>query len=156
MVKTKTENPTILDVYAGVGSFSIWLKDYAKQITAIEYSSHSSVDANENIKLNKAEDKIEYIEGDADVILQDFVSKNISYDVVILDPPRKGCSQEALEATANIADKYIIYVSCNPSTLARDTAILAEMNYTPEFIQPVDMFCHTHHIECVMLFSKNI
>lgn len=156
IIKSKTDNPTILDVYAGVGSFSIWLKDLAKEITAIDSSSHSSMDAVENIKLNNCEQKITYIEGNADNILTELVEKNSNYDVVILDPPRKGCSPEVLESAASLANKYIIYVSCNPSTLARDTAILAELNYTPEFIQPVDMFCHTHHVECVMLFSKNI
>lgn len=154
MLKEKINLVTLLDVYAGVGSFSIWLKDIVENITAVEYSSHSAIDAQENIKLNNCEDKINYIEGNADNILSELVKLNKSYEVVLLDPPRKGCSPDALKAAANLAEKNIIYVSCNPATLARDTAILEQLNFNPEYVQPVDMFCQTHHVECVVMFNR--
>ncbi len=76
------------------------------------------------------------------------------FDVVILDPPRKGCEQEALELISEVAPKYIVYVSCNPSTLARDLNILKEHGYNAQKVQPIDMFPHTYHIETVVFLEK--
>ena len=156
IIKNKGGKPSILDVYSGVGSFSIWIKSLASAITAIEENPHAVKDALENIKLNSDIEgaNIETIEGNADEILQKFIESNIKFDVTILDPPRKGCSEEALNSVVSLTDKYIIYVSCNPSTLARDMKFLFEKGFIPEFIQPVDMFCHTYHIESIAVLTK--
>ncbi len=155
IVKNNTKNPSILDVYAGVGSFTFWLEDLASDITAIEDSPNAVKDALENIKLNNINPKkINYLQGNADSRLEQLTKENKKYDIVILDPPRKGCSQTALNAVKQLTDKYIIYVSCNPATLARDLKYLNEFGFTPEFAQPVDMFCHTYHIESIVLLKK--
>ena len=76
------------------------------------------------------------------------------FDLVIIDPPRKGCNNEVLDIISRLSKKHIIYVSCNPATLARDMKILKEKGFEPKFVQPIDMFCHTYHIETVVLFEK--
>jgi 23S rRNA (uracil1939-C5)-methyltransferase len=86
--------------------------------------------------------------------LQELVEKSRTYDITILDPPRKGCSEAALNAANKLTQKYIIYVSCNPATLARDLQFLSN-NFIPEFVQPVDMFCHTYHIESIAVLRKS-
>lgn len=156
IVEERLNMPAILDVYAGVGSFAIWLKDIASNITAIEESPQAVEDAKRNIDLNKApqDADITVLEGNADTVLESLATDNKKYDVVILDPPRKGCSQTAINSVIKLADKYIIYISCNPSTLARDVKLLTDSGFTPEFAQPVDMFCHTYHVESIVVLKK--
>lgn len=154
-IKSRLQNPTVLDVYAGVGSFTIWLKDIASKIVAIEENPYAVSDARENLKLNNCEDKITYLEGNADKLLADLANENTKFDVVVLDPPRKGCAKEAIDAIIKLAEKYIIYVSCDPATLARDVKILNENGFIPEYVQPVDMFCHTYHIESIVVLKRD-
>lgn len=156
IIEEKTVKPSILDVYAGVGSFAIWLKDLASRITAVEENPNAINDALENIKLNAKSDEpeIKIIKGNADNVVQNLASENQRFEVTILDPPRKGCSEEVLKAAVNITDRLIIYVSCNPSTLARDLKFLKENGFIPEYVQPVDMFCHTYHIESIVVLNK--
>jgi 23S rRNA (uracil1939-C5)-methyltransferase len=154
-ISDNLKNPAILDLYAGVGSFAIWNKNIASKITAIEENSSAIEDAIENIKLNSDIDgaEIEIIQGNAEEEVLKLLQENHQYDVTILDPPRKGCSQEVLDAVVKLTEKYIIYVSCNPATLARDLKFLSEY-FIPEHVQPVDMFCHTHHIESITVLRK--
>ena len=151
--KPKILDPKILDVYAGVGNFAVWLKDIASEIVAIEEFQLAVEDAKENIILNQA-DNIKMIEGDAQVVLNELRADGAKFDVIILDPPRKGCTPESLDSAVNLSSKYIIYVSCNPTTLARDLKILNEKGFIPQFVQPVDMFCHTYHIESIAVLEK--
>lgn len=153
MIEDRTENPTILDAYSGVGSFSIWLKDIASKIVAIEEYPQAVSDAKENIKFNNAQN-IELLEGEAQLIMDQLVKEDKKFDVSIIDPPRKGCSPEIIDLLANLTEKNIIYVSCNPSTLARDLLLLKEKGFIPEYAQPVDMFCHTYHIESIVVLKK--
>ena len=153
IIEEKVKNPDVLDVYAGVGTFAIWLKDIAKNITMIEEFPNAIRDARENIESNNAQN-ISIIEGNADSALQDLITNKAEFDVAILDPPRKGCSEIVLDAATRLTKKYIIYVSCNPSTLARDMQIFYEKGFIPEFIQPVDMFCHTYHVESIAVLRK--
>lgn len=154
IVKTYTEKPSLLDVYSGVGTFSIWIKDLASKIVSVEESSNAVKDANVNLELNDNTDHIDIREGNADLILEELASSDQKFDIVLLDPPRKGCSQETLEQVVKMAQKAIIYVSCDPSTLARDVKYLKEKGFTPKYLQPVDMFCHTYHVESVMFLEK--
>lgn len=147
-----SEKPSILDVYSGSGSFSIFLADLASNILAVEESDSSVEDGLENLKLNKIKN-IFFLKGNADNMLKDLAEENRKYDVVILDPPRKGCSESVIESVKKLAGKHIIYISCNPSTLARDIKLLSD-NFIPEFIQPVDMFCHTYHVESIVLLNN--
>lgn len=155
---TKSEfkqlKPEVLDVYSGVGSFSIWLKDVASKIVAVEDYAQAIEDARVNLELNNAKN-IELLQGDAQVVLDNLVNSSKTFDVVILDPPRKGCSQGAIDAVSKLSSKNIIYVSCNPATLARDLKSLEDLGFNLKKVQPVDMFCHTHHVETVVLLEKS-
>lgn len=156
IIRERAEKPTVLDVYSGVGTFPIWLKNLASGITAVEESSSAIEDFKTNIELNKTanEANIEIIEGNADKILQDLAEEGRKFDITVLDPPRKGCSDATLDAVMKLTDKYIIYVSCNPATLARDVKLLYEKGFSPEFVQPVDMFCQTYHVESIVVLKK--
>jgi len=158
IVARKLENPSILDVYAGVGSFAIWLKDIASTMTAIEEYPRAVADAKINMTLNEGINgaPIKFIEGNADKILESMARTGKKFDVLVLDPPRKGCVKGALEAAAILAEKNIIYVSCNPATLARDLKILDDLGFSTEYVQPVDMFCHTYHVESIALLSRRL
>lgn len=152
IVKEKTKTPSILDVYAGSGSFSMFVSDLASEITAVEESESSVKDGLENLQRNKI-NNISFIKGDAESVLKKLENENKKFDVVILDPPRKGCSEQVIESVKNLAGNLLIYISCNPSTLARDVKLLSD-KFTPEFIQPVDMFCHTYHVESILVMTK--
>ena len=159
MINERLESPTILDTYAGVASFAIWMKDSAKTMTSIEEYPQAVKDAKVNISLNNhiPGADINMIEGNADTVLKNLVKDGKSYGVIILDPPRKGCSPVAIESAAKLAEKYIIYVSCNPATLARDLRLLDKQGFETEYVQPIDMFCHTYHVESIALIKrKNI
>lgn len=146
------ENSTILDAYGGVGAIGIYLKEKAKKITLVEENKNAIKMAKENFKLNNIEN-YEILEGDATKHLLNFKKENLKFDYVVLDPPRSGLEKEGLETLASLA-KNIIYVSCNPQTLKRDIIFLKEKGFEAKFVQGVDMFPYTHHIESVAILEK--
>jgi 23S rRNA (uracil1939-C5)-methyltransferase len=142
-----TGSETVVDAYAGIGTISTWLSDKAGQVVGIEESEPAVKDANRNIKLNKLTNvKIEL--GMTEKAFPE------QADVVVLDPPRGGCSEKALQVVTRAGPGKIIYVSCNPETMARDLKMLADKNYSVEVIQPVDMFPQTDHVEAVAKLSR--
>lgn len=157
IVKTQISNrlsePTILDAYAGVSSFGVWLADIASKVVSVEEVKSSSLDAEKNVEINNVKN-VEIINGDAAKIFNNFKNKKIKFDVVLIDPPRKGSTPEALENVISLTSKYLIYVSCNPATLARDLKYLIEKEFIPEYVQPVDMFPNTSHIETVVVLKN--
>ena len=153
MIKENVENPSILDAYSGVSAFGLQMKDIAKEIICVEECKSSTDDAKYNVELNKAKN-VTVINDDASKTFEKFVKEGKVFDVVLLDPPRKGCSVESLDYAAKLSSKLIVYVSCNPSTLAKDMKYLSEKGFAPKYIQPADMFCHTPHIESVALLIK--
>ena len=148
IIKNNYPNARILDAYSGVSSFGIWLSDIAKEVVSVEEAPSATKDAAENVKLNNVTN-LTALNGDAKKIFEQLVQKSEKFDVTVLDPPRKGCSKEALDFAIKLSKKSIIYVSCNPSTLARDLKYLKENGFRTKYIQPVDMFCHSYHIESV-------
>lgn len=153
LISNRIDKPTILDAYSGVSSFGVWMSDIASKVTCIEEVPSASSDANENIKLNNISN-VEIINGDAAIEFANLIRNNVKFDVCLVDPPRKGCTTESINNLVALAKDYIIYVSCNVSTLARDMNILAEYNYFPVYIQPADMFPNTYHVETIALFQK--
>lgn len=154
LISSNISNPTILDAYSGVSSFGIWLSDIASKVVSIEEVKSASIDAEDNAKLNNISN-IEIINGDAAVEFEKLIKNNIKFDVSLIDPPRKGSSEEALKSLIKLTSKHIIYVSCNPATLARDMKILSENSFEPIYIQPVDMFPNTYHIETIVMLKNN-
>ncbi|MBQ7450766.1 23S rRNA (uracil(1939)-C(5))-methyltransferase RlmD [bacterium] len=151
--KSEKAVPTILDAYSGVGSFGLYLSDVAKKITCVEEIESACKNAQKACKINNIKN-IDVINGDAKKIFEKLIKENKTFDFVILDPPRKGCSIEALDYCAKLADKYIVYVSCNPHSLSRDLKHLKQYGFKLLFAQTADMFCHTYHVETITLLSK--
>ncbi len=149
-IKNNLQDAVVLDAYAGVTSFGICISDVCKQIVSIEENSES-VRLGEKIAKENGITNIEFHSGDA---AEFFKNETKKFDAVILDPPRKGCTKESLDEAFRLSKGTIIYVSCNPATLARDLKILTEKGCRVECIQPFDMFCHTYHVENVAIIYK--
>ena len=147
------EKPRLLDAYSGVSSFGVWLADIADEVVSVEEAPSATKDAQENVKLNNI-NNLKAINKDAKIAFEELIEANDKFDVTVLDPPRKGCSKESLDFAVKLSKKAIIYVSCNPSTLARDLKYLHENGFKTKYIQPVDMFCHSYHIESVAWLEK--
>mgnify|MGYP001489422750 CR=1 FL=1 len=143
----------VLDAYAGVGSLTLFLAKKAKMVYGIEVVSQAVANAKENAVLNGI-DNARFINGAVEKELPRLVAGQLFFDVAVLDPPRSGCEERVLKSLAENMIKRIVYVSCNPSTMARDLKILTELGYETKEVQPVDMFPHTHHVECVVLMSR--
>lgn len=142
-------NEVVLDLYSGTGTIGLYLSRYAKKVYGVEINKYAVKDANENAKLNNITNT-EFIEGDALVYLEKFKGKA---DVVIVDPPRSGLDRNAVTKLMEIKPKTIVYVSCDPSTLARDLNILKE-EYDVIEVTPFDMFSNTYHVETVVLLER--
>jgi 23S rRNA (uracil1939-C5)-methyltransferase len=147
-----TGNEIVYDLYCGTGSIGIFVSKLAKKIIGVEAVAEAIEDAKENAALNNIS-HAEFFAGDVIKICDDeFFAKHGRPDVIITDPPRAGMHEKLVTKLLAIAAPKIVYVSCNTATQARDLALLNE-KYAVEKIQPVDMFPHTHHIECVVLLK---
>ncbi len=147
-----TGNEIVYDLYCGTGSIGIFVSKQAKKIIGVEVIEEAIDDAKENAALNNI-GHAEFFAGDVIKICNDeFFVLHGRPDVIITDPPRAGMHEKLVNKLLEIAAPKIVYVSCNTATQARDLALLSE-KYTVEKIQPVDMFPHTHHIECVVLLK---
>ena len=139
---------TALDLYCGIGTIGIFAAKHFKKIYGIEIVEEAIKDAKENAKINKIENA-EFYAGDVEEVLPKIIEKeNIEPSVVFVDPPRKGLDNKTIKVLKGLKPEKIIYISCNPSTLARDLALLDE-DYDIKEIQPVDMFPFTSHVENV-------
>mgnify|MGYP000934301273 CR=1 FL=1 len=144
-----TGRETVLDIYCGTGSIGLFLADQATRIIGIESNLSAIEDARDNARMNGI-DNAEFHGGRAEDLLPQMVQRGLKAEVIVLDPPRKGCEPSLLEAVAQARPLRIVYVSCNPATLARDLKLLAERGYLAREVQPVDMFPQTSHVECVV------
>ncbi len=147
-----TGHETVLDIYCGIGTISVFMSGKAYRVYGIEEVPEAIEDARQNAKLNKIANT-KFICGKGEEVLPTLVEQGIKADVIIMDPPRKGCDKKVLEAAAMAKPKRIVYISCNPATLARDLKILSELGYSINKVQPLDMFPYTTHVECVVLMS---
>lgn len=143
-----TGNEEVFDAYCGTGTITLFLSQKAKKVYGVEIIPQAIDNAWINAKENKV-DNVEFFVGESEVVIPDLINKGVKADVVVVDPPRKGCDKKLLDAITNIDAKKIVYVSCDPSTLGRDLAILEENGYETLEVQPVDMFPNTAHIENV-------
>lgn len=143
----------VIDLYCGVGTISMFLAKQAAHVTGIEIVPSAIENAKANALRNHIEN-IDFVCADAAEYAKELCEKGTKVDVVVVDPPRKGCDQVALESIVKMNPKRIVYVSCKASTLARDLRILEDMGYQTKKIQPVDMFPQTYGIETVCLLTK--
>lgn len=144
---------TVFDAYCGTGTISLFLSQKAKKVYGVEIVPEAIENANINARENRI-DNSEFIVGESEKVIPELIDKGIRAGVVVVDPPRKGCGRELLEAIGKMAPERVVYVSCDPSTLARDLRILEELGYKTMEVQPVDMFPQTGHVETVVLIER--
>lgn len=148
-----TGKETVIDAYCGTGTISLYLAQKARKVYGVEIVSPAIKDAEKNARENNVRNA-EFIVGDCTKVMPRLYKQGVRPDVVVVDPPRAGCTQQVLETFANMQPQRIVYVSCNPATLARDIEILDGLGYKAEKVQPVDMFSHSSHVETVVLMSR--
>ncbi len=147
-------NETVIDTYCGTGTIGILTSKYAKKVIGVEINADAVRDAKFNAKRNNI-DNIEFFTADASDFMVEMANAGEKADVVIMDPPRAGSNKRFMSSVVTLAPQKIVYVSCNPETLARDLTYFVKNGYRPRRIQPVDMFPHTDHVECVVLLVKH-
>lgn len=153
-----TGKESVWDLYCGIGTISLCMATKAGKVYGVEIIPEAIEDARENARINGITNA-EFMVGKAEEVLPEFYdnassdSDMLHPDVIVVDPPRKGCDAACLETMIKMAPSRIVYVSCDPATLSRDMKILYEAGYKPMRIRPVDQFCHTVHVETVALLS---
>lgn len=146
------KNDVVFDLYCGIGTISIFMAKYAKEVYGIEIVDEAVKMAEENASLNKVENT-KFISGDVEIVLDELINiKHIIPDVIMIDPPRKGLDNKSIENIMKIRPNRFVYISCNPATLVRDLAKFENM-YDVQEIQPVDMFPWTSHVECCAVLN---
>lgn len=174
-----TGKETVWDLYCGIGTISLFLAQKAKKVYGVEIVPQAIEDARNNAKINGIEN-VEFFVGKAEEVLPEFYEKGkaeeingeageqgneresalgegedmLHPDVIVVDPPRKGCDVKCLETIVKMKPERVVYVSCDSATLARDLKYLCEWGYEVKKVQPVDQFCHTGHVETVCLLSN--
>lgn len=168
-----TGNETVWDLYCGIGTISLFLAKNARKVYGVEIVPQAIEDAKNNAAINGI-DNAEFFVGKAEEVVPHFYEemarlaadisateaqreearKSITPDVVVVDPPRKGCDESLLDTIVKMSPERIVYVSCDSATLARDLGLLAAKGYKTVKVQPVDQFSHTVHVETVVLLSQ--
>lgn len=144
---------TVIDLYCGVGTISMFLASKAKSVIGVEVVAEAIADARENANINGLSN-ITFICSDAALYAKKLCEDQVQIDVIVVDPPRKGCDKSTLTSIVEMQPVRIVYVSCDPATLARDLRMLEDMGYQTEEIQPIDMFPYSFHVECVCLMTR--
>lgn len=149
-----TGNETVWDLYCGIGTISLFLAQKAKQVYGVEIVPAAIEDAEKNAELNGIENAEFYVGKAEEVLPREYKEKGIYADVIVVDPPRKGCDEELLSTMLAMRPERIVYVSCDSSTLARDLKILCSEEYRLERVAVCDMFPASVHVETVVLLSR--
>lgn len=148
-----SKNDTVLDLYCGIGTIGLSLARNVKKVIGVEIVKEAIQNARQNALKNNITNA-EFILADAALAVKEVERRKEKIDVIILDPPRKGCSVDVIEAVIDFDPQKIVYVSCNPATLARDLKIFDQKNYKVKKVVPVDMFPRTGHVETVVLMTR--
>ena len=145
---------TVLDLYCGIGTISLFFARKAKKVFGVEIVPEAIADAKKNAARNGITNAEFAVGAAEEVIPRLYEEEGITADIVVVDPPRKGCDEKLLETILQISPEKIVYVSCNPATWARDLAVLKEGGYALKEVQPVDQFSHSVHVEVVSMLAK--
>jgi 23S rRNA (uracil1939-C5)-methyltransferase len=143
-----TGEENVIDAYCGIGTISLFLAQKARNVYGVEIVPEAIEDAKKNAELNGISN-VEFAVGEAETVIPEWYENGVEADVLVVDPPRKGCDDKLLQTIINMKPKKVVYVSCNPATLARDLRILEDGGYQTVEVQPVDMFPQTMHVEAV-------
>lgn len=146
---------TLLDIYSGIGIIALYLARQARRVIGVEEYALAAADAARNAELNGLVN-CRFEAGRAEAVLPRLAREGLAADAVVLDPPRAGCAPEVVEAVAAMRPRRIVYVSCDPATLARDLRLFKQLDYAARQVQPVDMFPQTGHVEAVTLLTKSV
>lgn len=149
-----TGEETVLDLYCGIGTISLFFARKAKRVFGVEIVPEAIADAKKNAARNGITNAEFAVGAAEEVIPRLYEEEGITADIVVVDPPRKGCDEKLLETILQIAPKKIVYVSCNPATWARDLVVLKEGGYELKEVQPVDQFSHSVHVEVVSMLTR--
>jgi 23S rRNA (uracil1939-C5)-methyltransferase len=144
---------TVFDAYCGAGTISLFLSQKAKKVYGVEIVPEAIADAQENARENHV-DNVEFLVGKSEEVIAELIQQGIRADVMVVDPPRKGCEMKLLESIRDMAPEKVVYVSCDPGTLARDLGILESFGFRTEKATPVDNFPMSYHVETVVLMSR--
>ncbi len=148
-----TARDTVLDAYCGVGTIGIVASKRAGQVVGVELNADAVRDARVNARRNQAEN-IAFVQGDAGDYMVELAQSGEHIDVVLMDPPRAGSDMPFLKSLLTLSPSRVVYISCNPETQSRDLRVLTQGGYRVTGIQPVDMFPHTQHIECIVALER--
>jgi len=148
-----TGRERVIDAYCGTGTISLCMAKKARQVLGVELSSDAVRDARDNAKINGIKNA-KFFCADAGEFMTDMAEKGEKADVVITDPPRAGCSRAFLQSLVKLSPARVVYISCNPETLARDLSYLTRNGFRVKRIQPVDMFPYTSHVETIVCLDK--
>ena len=143
----------VYDLFSGIGTIGLTLAQRAGEVWGVEVVEDAVADAIESARVNDISNT-QYFAGDVRLAMRELVERAGSPDVLVVDPPRSGLSQKIVRRIIEASPKRIVYVSCNPTTLAPNAAQLVEAGYSLTRVRPVDMFPQTHHVECVALLER--
>lgn len=146
-------NEIVLDLYCGIGTIALYISKYAKKVYGVEIIKEAIEDGKENLELNGVKN-VEFIRGKSEDVLPKMNAQGINIDAIIVDPPRKGLDKTLIDSITKANPQKIVYVSCNPATLARDLGYLENGGYKVKQVQPVDMFPMTTHVEAIVKLEK--
>lgn len=149
-----TGNEIVMDLYCGVGTISLFLAKAAKKVIGVEIIKEAIDDAKENARINEIKNAEFYVGKAEEVIPRLYEENGIKADVVVVDPPRKGCDKKLLDTIIQMNPEKVVYVSCDSATLARDLNILCENNFVLDKVQPVDLFPHSVHVETIVALHR--
>ncbi|WP_339301453.1 23S rRNA (uracil(1939)-C(5))-methyltransferase RlmD [Paenibacillus sp. FSL K6-2441] len=149
-----TGQETVIDAYCGIGTISLFLAQHAKRVYGVEIVKEAIEDARVNAKLNGM-NHVTFEVGASEDVIPAWKEQGIEADVIVVDPPRKGCDPHLLDTIIKMKPERVVYVSCNPATLARDLRILEDGGYRTVEVTPVDMFPHSVHVECCALIERS-
>ncbi len=148
-----TGRETVIDAYCGIGTIGLIASDQAREVIGVELNKAAVADANINKKANNAAN-VRFYQGDAGQFMERMAAEGKACDVVFMDPPRSGSTEQFMDSIAILKPKRVIYISCNPETLSRDLKYFSAIGYKCKTAAPVDMFPYTEEIECVAALSR--
>jgi 23S rRNA (uracil1939-C5)-methyltransferase len=148
------ENEIVWDLYCGIGTISLFLAQKAKQVYGVEIVPQAIDDARKNAEINHIKNAEFFVGAAEEILPRKYQEEAIYADVIVVDPPRKGCEESLLNTIIEMKPKRVVYVSCDPATLARDLKYLCENGYELKKVQAVDQFAHSTHVETVVLLSQ--
>ncbi len=148
-----SEDSVVFDMYSGIGTIGLTVAPHVLSVYGVEINASAVEDAKKNAYINKIDNAL-FECGDVAEVTEKWMNDGIQPNVVFIDPPRKGCSKEFIELLGKMNPEKIVYISCDVSTQARDVALLKELGYTTNAVQPVDLFPQTYHIESVLVLKK--